>query len=73
MAKYDTTGPVTVDERVSLFCFLGLLVMVGTGAWLGLELRALPAQRQAWAEGAATRSDAPGAVGGGGDRDKSAR
>jgi hypothetical protein len=39
MTKYDTTGPVTVNETTSVIWFLALLATIGTGLWLGLELR----------------------------------
>ncbi len=46
MTKYDTTGPVRINESASVCYFLALLGMVGTGIWLGLELRDLPNQHQ---------------------------
>ena len=46
MTKYDTTGPVTLNETASLVCFLALLGMIATGAWLGLELQDLPNQHR---------------------------
>jgi len=37
--KYDTTGPVTVNENISLLYLLGLLALVAAAAWLTLELQ----------------------------------
>ena len=39
MTRYDTTGPVTLNETTSLVGFLALLATVATATWLGLELR----------------------------------
>ena len=41
MTKYDTTGPVQVNERISFAIFSALLITTAVGLWLGLELQEL--------------------------------